>query len=40
MGVLGDWEVLEDETSRSSVSGKGGVVKEIEGIYRYEVIRL
>lgn len=24
MGVVGDWEVFEDETSRSSVSGKGG----------------
>lgn len=32
MGAVGDWEVLEDDTSRSSVSGKGGVVKEIEGI--------
>lgn len=40
MGVMGDWEVLEDETRRSSVSGKGGVVKEIEVIYRQEVIRL
>lgn len=40
MGVVGDWEVLEDEKRRSSVSGKGGVVKDIEGIYKYEVIRL
>lgn len=40
MGVVGDREVLEDEASRSSISGKGGVVKELEGIYRYEVIRL